>query len=276
MVRFGGLVTLNVLVGHIAHNLDKILVGRVWGADALGIYGRAYQLTSMPTENLIGTLGSVAFPALSRVQGDLRRTKSYFLKGYKLILTMALPITIYCALFADDIVFVLLGQKWKDVVTPFRLLSPLILVFALINPLGWLLYSLGLVVRSMKIALVIAPVVAVGYLAGMPYGVNGVAAGYSVMMTLWIVPHVVWCTRGTNISPLDLIRVVKVPFLAAMVATMIAYGAQLSLAELPSHLAKAVLGGCVLTGSYLLVLLSIPGERPFYLGLIRAIRNPVA
>ncbi len=275
MIGFGGLVTLNILVVHVAYNLDKILLGRFWGADALGIYGRAYQLSSMPTENLIGAMGTVAFPALSRVHNDPERLRSYFLKGYKLVVTMALPIAVFCTLFAEDIVLILLGEKWNDATTALRLLSPLILVFALINPLGWLLYSLGLVGRSLKIALAIAPVVAIGYIAGLPYGVNGVAAGFSVMMTLWIVPHILWCTRGTNILPRELLHVTKRPFLAAIVAAAVTYGVQLFLGALPSHLARAALGGFVLLVSYLWVLLVVMGEAHFYLDLIRTLRrNP--
>ena len=52
MMRFGGTVTLNSIVVYVAYNLEKVLLGRFWGADVLGIYGRAYQLVSLPTENL--------------------------------------------------------------------------------------------------------------------------------------------------------------------------------------------------------------------------------
>ncbi|HWO40081.1 MAG TPA: oligosaccharide flippase family protein, partial [Candidatus Acidoferrum sp.] len=44
MVRFGGTVTLNGLVVYVASNFEKVLLGRFWGADVLGIYGRSYQL----------------------------------------------------------------------------------------------------------------------------------------------------------------------------------------------------------------------------------------
>ena len=100
MVRFGGTVTLNGLVVYVAYNMEKVLLGRFWGAAALGIYGRAYQLINIPTENLNSSIGGVAFSALSRLQDDPDRFKSYFLKGYSLILSLTLPITIACALFA--------------------------------------------------------------------------------------------------------------------------------------------------------------------------------
>ena len=136
MLRFGGTITLNSLVVYIAYNFDKLLLGRFWGADALGLYGRAYQLINVPTTNLNSAVGGVAFSALSRLQDDPIRLRSYFLKGYSLVISMTVPISIFCALFADDIVLVVLGPKWTDAAAIFRLLTPTILVFGIINPIG--------------------------------------------------------------------------------------------------------------------------------------------
>jgi PST family polysaccharide transporter len=85
MMRFGGTLTLSGLVAYLAYNSEKVLIGRFWGADAIGIYGRAYQLINVPTDNLNSAVGEVAFSALSRVQDDPSRFKSYFLKGYSLV-----------------------------------------------------------------------------------------------------------------------------------------------------------------------------------------------
>ena len=101
MMRFGGTVTLNGLLAYLAYNAEKILIGRFWGADAIGIYGRAYQIVNIPTDNLNSAVGELAFSALSRLQDDLNRLKSYFLKGYSLVLGLTLPITIACALFPE-------------------------------------------------------------------------------------------------------------------------------------------------------------------------------
>ncbi len=136
MMHFGGTLTLNGLVVYIATNFEKILLGRFWGVDAVGLYGRAYQLINIPTENLNSAAGEVAFSALSRLQHDPHRLKKYFLKGYSLVLALTLPITIACALFADDIILVLLGPKWKAAATILRLLAPTMLVFAIANPSG--------------------------------------------------------------------------------------------------------------------------------------------
>ena len=105
MMRFGGTITLNSLVVYIAYNLEKVLLGRFWGAATVGVYGRAYQLINIPTDNLNSAVGEVAFSVLSRVQKDADRLRSYFLKGYSLVLALTVPVTVACALFWERLDF---------------------------------------------------------------------------------------------------------------------------------------------------------------------------
>src|SRR5271170_4997448 len=139
------------------------------------IYGRAYQLVNIPTEQLHLAVSEMGFAAFSRLQDDPVRLKSYFLKGFSLFLGLALPITLVCILFADELAFVVLGPKWNDAAAIIRLRAPAIAIFAIINPLEWLMFSTGPGARSLKIALVFAPFMITGYLIGLPYGPKGVA-----------------------------------------------------------------------------------------------------
>ena len=275
MMRFGGAVTLNSLIVYVAYNVDKLLLGRLLGAEALGIYGRAYQLINIPTENLNAAVGGVAVSALSRLQNDPRRFRGYFLKGYSLVLALTIPVTVACALFASDIIVVLLGPKWRDSVVIFRLLAPTILTFALINPLAWLLFSSGRVGRSMKMALVIAPVVILGYIVGLPYGSSGVALGYSTAMALLAVPMIAWATHGSVISLRDVLTAVRAPFLSAVVST-IPSAAVFVLCSGWTPLPRLLLGGTVLLTTYLLMLLFGTGQREFYSNLLRDLRGATA
>jgi len=274
MVRFGGTVTLNSLVVYIAYNLEKVLLGWYWGANALGIYGRAYQLINIPTENLNSSVSGIAFSALSRIQNDPNRQKRYFLKGYSLLLAFTLPITIACGVFADDMILVFLGPKWKDAVPIFRLLAPTIVVFGLINPFGWLLFSIGLVGRSLKIAYVIAPLVVAAYLIGLPHGPSGVAFAYSAAMALWVIPHIAWCIRGTTITSRDILQTVSRPFVSGIVAAALAFGVQFFFGQSLPPFLRLAMGGCVMLASYLWMLLYVMGQKAFYMDLLRGLRNP--
>lgn len=272
LMRFGGTITLNGLVAYVAYNLEKVMLGRYWGADAIGLYGRAYQLANIPTDNLNGAVGEVAFSALSRLQDNPVRLKSYFLKGYSLVVAMTIPITLGCAIFANDIILAFLGPKWKEASAIFRLLSPTMLIFAIINPLGWLLYSLGMVNRSLKIALVFAPTIIVGCFIGLPYGPKGVALAYSSVMTLWVIPFVTWAVHGTMVRVSDIIVAVSRPLMSGVVAAGVAYALAVSFGQMLSPVPRAILEIGILLGIYLGILLLATGQASVYMDVLRGLR----
>jgi PST family polysaccharide transporter len=188
-------------------------------------------------------------------------------------LGLTLPISIACALFADDMILVILGPKWTDAVPIFRLLAPTILVFGLINPFSWLLFSLGKVGRSLALALVVTPLVISGYLIGLPYGPNGVALGYSAAMTAWAVPHICWCIRGTVISFRDIGRSASKPFLSGIIAAVLTFGLQSAYGPLFGPFLRLALGGTAFSGAYLGILLWGMGQKALYLDLVRGLRQ---
>lgn len=269
MMHFGGGLTLTGLIVYIAYNFEKVLLGRFWGADAVGLYGRAYQLITIPNDNLNSAVGEVAFAALSRVRHDPPRFRSYFLKGYSLVLGMTIPITIAVAIFAPDLIAVLLGPKWKGAAQIFRLLSPTILIFALINPIGWLIFSLGMVGRSLKVACVMAPVVISGYIIGLPYGPKGVAIAYSTAMTLWVVPHIAWGLHGTVVSLHDIAVAASRPLASGLAAATLAFGVQMLVGQSWHPLPRLILGGSILLIVYVGTLFYVMGQKSIYVNLIR-------
>jgi PST family polysaccharide transporter len=269
MMRFGSTVTLNSFVVYLAYNTEKILLGRFWGASLLGIYGRAYQLANLPVQQLINAAGGVAFPVLSRMQSDADRLKRSFLKALSLMVSMTIPVVISCAVFADEIIRIVLGEKWMTAAPVLRLLAPTVLVFALVNPFSWFLRATGRVVRSLKIALFIAPFVILGVVAGLRYGPPGVAMGYSAAMLVLVVPLMLWSKRGTGITALDYWNAVRCPLAAGTLGgaagwtiTWFLHGALMPLPTL-------LLGLAVSFGLYFGLLLFAMGQKAVYIDLLQ-------
>lgn len=277
MMRFGGTLTVNGLVVYVASNFEKVLLGRYWGADAIGIYGRAYQLIRIPTDTLTGSVGEVAFSALSRLQNDPPRLRSYFLKGYSLVLALTLPATIACAVLAPDLIGVVLGPKWKEAAPIFRYLTPTILVFAIANPLSWLVMSIGWVMRGFKMSIVIAPLMIASYFVGLPYGPKGVAFAYSTIMVLWLAPVTLWSVHGTAVSFRDVVATASRPLIASLVAGAAAFGVCSAYGRYQDHLARLVIGGLALAATYLVTILYVMGQKAYYVDLLQKFtrRSPV-
>jgi O-antigen/teichoic acid export membrane protein len=272
MLRYGGLLMIDAVVTYLAFNTDKILLGRFAGATALGFYGRAYQLINIPTANLNSAVNGVAFPALSRLQGDPPRFRRYFLNCYTLFLTLNMPIAVACGLFGEDIIRVFLGPKWMEAVPVFRALAPTILAFALINPTGVLMNALGRVAQSLRIALFLLPVLILGYALGLRYGPVGVASGFSAALSIVAVPCLLWGIKGSPISPKDIWQAVRPSLYAMAVAVTVALLWYIPVSALPNPFLRLLILNGALFGSYA-AMLFVLGQKELYLNVLKGLAS---
>ena len=273
MIRFGGTLSLNTLLIYIMFNADKFVIGKLWGAETLGLYGRASQLISLPTENLNSAIGAVAISGLARAQTDPSLFRSYFLKGYSLLCSLTVPVMVSCALFADDIVYVLLGAKWTSAAVIFRLLAPAFTAFSFITPLGWILLATGRARRGLNMAFVLVPSVILGCMAGLPYGPEAVALGLSVSMVLLTPPMVMWARYDTVVTNSDLIQSLKPAVFSSIGAALVGLAAYLWVGNLLSPLPRLVLETAALLASYVLFLLYAFGQKELYIDLLAYLKR---
>jgi PST family polysaccharide transporter len=109
---------------------------------------------------------------------------------------------------------------------------------------------------------------------GLPYGPKGVALAYSVVMTLWVVPHIVWCVHGTAVSFRDILLAVSRPLASGILAGGLAFGVRLICGQLLSPLPRLVLESGVLFVTFLWMLLFVAGQKSLYLDLLRGLKGP--
>jgi O-antigen/teichoic acid export membrane protein len=268
MLHFGWMSSCNSLVVFLAWNIDNILVGRVWGAEALGLYGRAYQLATLPVQQLMGAVGGVAFTAFSRIQDDPERLARSFLRAYTLLISVTIPIAICCPLFAEQIIRVVLGAKWMEAAPIFRLLAPTAVVFALANPLSWLVTSMGKVGRALSISAAATPVVIVGVVLGLNHGAQGVALGYSVAMAIIVIPITAWAKHGTNIDWTDLWSATKQPLLSGLLAAATGLMVNITLGGQLAPIPYLFVGFGLVLGVYGWSLLIVMGQKDLYMDLL--------
>jgi O-antigen/teichoic acid export membrane protein len=203
------------------------------------------------------------------MQQEPARLREYFLKGYAFFQCLVIPIAAGCLLFSDDIVRVFLGPRWSEAASIFRLLSPIVVAFALVNPLAWILYAAGQTARALKISLLIVPTVIAGYGLGLGAGPQGVALGFSVAMILLILPIMVWAIRDTAISLSDLGRVVMYPLVSIAVASVAAYGLHGWTKGFEPTLLRLIVETGILFGTYAVVLLWVLGRKSEYSAILR-------
>lgn len=143
LTRFGKWVVAGSSLVYLSLHLDNIIVGRLFGASALGYYEMAFRIAHVPTTQISQIVGTVAFPALSR----LTSTPDQFAHVYLRIIARLWMVNILVAalptLIAGPIVRWFLGPQWDEIMTPLRILAMAGLIRSLVTVGGRVFFALG-------------------------------------------------------------------------------------------------------------------------------------
>lgn len=203
LLRFGGGITVFSIVNYIARNLDNVLIGKVWGAAALGQYGRAYGLLMLPLNQVNAPVSGVAIPALSRLQNDPDRFRRYYLGAVRLIALVTMPAVAVAVVLADELVVLILGPQWAEAGRLLAILAIAAWIQPVFNTAGWLFVSLGRTGRMARWGVVSATVIVTAFLVGLPWGARGVATAYVVAIYILAMPGLWYAYRGSPVRVRD-------------------------------------------------------------------------
>jgi O-antigen/teichoic acid export membrane protein len=268
MIGFGGNIVGSRFLYSFVRNTPSILLGWYWGAGAVGLYQRAYTLLMFAVDQIQGPVTAVAIAPMSRVQGDTPRLRRYFLAGYTVVISCILPIVVTCAVFADEIVAVLLGRQWHATAGIFRWLALSGVFVGLVNPQGMLLLAMGQAAKCMKLGLADAVCVVVAYFAGLRYGAEGVAVSFLVAKVLICVPIMYATFKDTPVTLRDVMEAIRAPIISVGLAAAAGLTAKALFAGPFAEWIVAA-GGCLLMFlAYALILLFGLGKWNFYRDIV--------
>lgn len=248
LVSFGGLLALNGLLIYFARNLDNVLIGKVWGTEALGYYNRAYFLMLLPSMLATGVLTNLMVPSLSAFQHDVDRFGSAYRRAVRMVAFIGCPMAVGLALTAPEAVRLIYGEKWNTVVPMLMWLSIAGVTQPIYNTTGWLFTAAGKARLYLALTAFNAAVLTLTFFATVPHGPVAVAGGYGLVMGLLLLwPAMYLAHRAGGLRLSDTVRVLTPVFGALLVMALAVYFTELFCATLnvPWHLTlgmKVVVG----------------------------------
>lgn len=184
LLTFGGGHMLGRFIGRVAVQGDNLVVARWLGPVALGLYGRAYQLMVMPSELIGGVANRVLFPSMAAVQRDRSRLAQAYLGSSVALATVTLPAAVVAMLVAPELVLVVLGPDWLDLVPAFRVMALGIVLRTTFKVGDALVQATGHVYRRAARLAIYAAAVVGGAMVGQQWGIAGVATAILGALTL--------------------------------------------------------------------------------------------
>ena len=235
MLTFGGYLSGFNALNYASRNVDKFLMGWWWGAGPLGLYNRAYELLLMPIREIINPISRVAYPTLSRLQGEPERYSRYYLKALSLIVSITMPGIMFLVVMSDETIRLVLGAKWVEAGRIFAVMGVAALIQPFLSTTMWLYVSSGQTKRMFKWGLISSCCVIVSFVLGLPYGGIGVAASYTICTLILVIPSLWYSTKMTPVNLSDIFDVMWRPVIATL-----AVGVALML--LKSHFPESSVG----------------------------------
>ena len=173
-------VTLGRISWFIWSNADYVIAGKLLGKTALGFYSFAFMLASVPVDKISAVVTKVTTAFMSAVQDDHPALRRYLLGLTEGLAFVAFPLTWGLALVAGDFVPLVLGEKWLGLVAPLQILAFYSAVRSVTPVLAPVLNVTGQTRFGMRMSMVFAVILPVGFYVGSHWGVVGIASAWVV------------------------------------------------------------------------------------------------
>lgn len=194
-VNFGVAVAGANLLNYASRNVDSVVIGVRFGANALGYYNRAFQVVTMPLTQLQAPATRVALPVLSRLQSSPQRFADFILTGQFAMLALVGVIISLCVSQSEEIIRLALGPDWLDAAPIFQVLAIGGIFQAATYASYWVFLSKGLARQQFFYALATRPLGIALVVAGSQWGVIGVAWAYTISLAIYWPVSLVWLSR---------------------------------------------------------------------------------
>ncbi|MBV6624756.1 MAG: lipopolysaccharide biosynthesis protein [Rivularia sp. (in: Bacteria)] len=223
ILSYGAHLTGFRFLMRIGMQLDRILIGYLSGATALGFYQVAYKWSYFSFQQVYFSLFDVAVSSFSRTLHDKNLYRSYCRKVLMLLFGLCMPALAFSFVEAREVLLLLLGNQWLEAVPLFRVLSIAVFVGSMYRVTKWLYISSGQTQQQFRWGLIHTPVVILAVAIGSRWGAFGVGAGYTSAICLLTYPSVAFCLKTSPLTKKDFLAAVSCPALSSIIAAFILY-----------------------------------------------------
>ena len=217
-LKFAMSVYSRFTLNYFTRNTDNLLVGWKFGASALGLYKRAYDLFVLPEQQLMSPMTAVVVSTLSRVNQDRDQFQRYFLRAFTVLALFGMGVGADFALVGQDLIRFLLGPGWEETGRIFALFGPGIGVMLLYDTQGWLHLSIGRPERWFRWSFVELVCTVSLFLLMLHWGPMGIAIAWTASYFLLIFPGFWFAGRPIGMGLGVILSVIWRFFLASSTA----------------------------------------------------------
>jgi O-antigen/teichoic acid export membrane protein len=252
LIRFAVGVDASFLLWYWYVSSDSLIIGRVLGGAALGIFTMAMNVSKLSWNKLWLTLNPLLLPLYAEARGAPGELGRIFLRVSHWVALIIFPASFGVMVVAPEAVTTLLSKQWLDAVVPLQwlsLLGPSRALTALMSPV---LLAVGKVRLEVLFSFACGIVMPAAFLFGVQHqGVPGVAAAWAIVFPV-VAAFVLLrpVLRALDLRVAEYVRAIGTPLAAsaAMAAVAFGVGSLFSLPPLVTLVLKILAGGACYVG----------------------------
>lgn len=187
-LSFGLYQTGQATLNYFNSQFDVLIIGKLLGTEALGVYSIVKQLAMRPAQIINPIVTRVTFPILAKLQNDLLSLKNVYLKTIYYISLVNFPIYLIIVILSEPIVILIFGNEWKEAIPILRILSIYFMFRSIGNPMGSLIMATGKVHLEFWWNLVMFSFFPIAIYIGSYWNVEGVAYCLLLLIILTLIP----------------------------------------------------------------------------------------
>lgn len=223
LFKFSSSVVSSDVLTVFVDNLDYLIVGRMFGLAALGIYTFAYRLPEMLVIGNLWILGSIAFPAFSSIQDKPDEMRRGFLGSVRIVELIVTPIALGLIIAADLLVRVVFGEEWIEIVPILRVLAAFAWIYSIGFHVGGVYKAVGRPDILFKLSVFSIVILVPSLLLGAHYfGLIGVAYGHLFAVIVRRTVSLFVATRFVNVTVTEIFAQIHASLFAGLAMTVIA------------------------------------------------------
>ena len=115
MLNYGTGHSMARLCNYAAGQGDNLIIGKILGSGSVGLYGRAYQIMSMPAILFGSVIDKVFFPLMAKLRNNRQDLEKLYLSSIYFSLLIFIYLSGYVFIFSEQITYLLFGSGWSDV-----------------------------------------------------------------------------------------------------------------------------------------------------------------
>lgn len=187
---YGGQISATSLIWNVASGAPELLLGKIQGLAAAGLYSRGHGLAQMFSRLVIDAAQAVAMPAFAKHMRDHGSIEAPFLRGLAYATALGWSFFLGLLMLAQPAIRVLYGDQWDDSVPVARLLA-IAMMIGLVDCLcPAVLMGTGHARRYLVVTAIVVPIYVGCVVAGSIFGLIGVGIGIVVaqflMLPIWL------------------------------------------------------------------------------------------